>query len=94
MIQWLSKESFYFMPSTDPQIQLALVLRQRQFESETNLKCSLELMNEALDILGYHQNKPSNLSSAIDMIFSISNQQLMDAFKQIEPTPLISAYAR
>lgn len=93
MIQWLSKESFYFMSLSDPEIQLALVLRQRQFESETNLKCSLELMNEALNILGYQQNKPTNLSSAIDMIFSISNQEWMDAFKQIEPSQLMNAYA-
>ena len=93
MLQWLSKESFYFMPIDHSNIQLALALRLVQFETESNLKCSLALLTEAFDKILWKHQRPSSLSDAIDAIFSTSNKDLIVSMQQLEE-PQITAILR
>lgn len=83
MIKYRPKERFV-MSITPQQLKLALTLRMRQFEKETHLKCNLDLMSEAYHKIIWKNEKPEPLSVAIDSIFSVNNEQLIQAFLQLE----------
>ena len=78
------------MAITDPEIQLALVLRAIQFEQEHSIKCDLSLMMEVFNEVLWQKNRPLSLSCAVDNIFSINNQELILAFMQLNDVPSLN----
>ena len=75
------------MAITDPEIQLALILRARQFEQEHSIKCDLSLMMEVFNEIIWYNNRPQTLSHAIDNIFSIDNESLINALLKLDEVP-------
>lgn len=77
----------------DPEIQLAIVLRSRQFESETSIKCEFSLIRDAFCEVLWSDKSFLTLNNAVDDIFTTSNQTLIDALLQLDAfRPLNLAY--
>lgn len=78
------------MAITDPGIQLALILRAKQFEKVHHVKCDLSLMMEVFNEILWENNRPNSLSKAINDIFATENKELLDAFLQLSDIPSLN----
>lgn len=72
------------MSVLDPNIQVALLLKTNQFQKSTRHKMTLDLMIEVFSEVLWKEKTPTCLSQAIDAILSISDTELMDAFKVLQ----------
>lgn len=86
------EREFYFMSMTDPQIQIALALKVVLFQLQTSYKVNQELMSDVFNQVLWQKRQPTTLSQAIDEIINLDNQQLIDAFIQLQEEPQLTPY--